>query len=169
MLLAEGGRRDEARAELDVLAADNFAAIPRDNLWLISLALVSAAAFLVGDRDQAEAAYPMLVPFEHRFVTIGQIFCEGSVARVLGEFAAACDRLDDAVTHFELGIARDRAMGNVRSALYGRSELARTLLRRDAPGDADQAAALAAETANEADALGVMSIVRALQGRFRTQ
>jgi hypothetical protein len=111
----------------------------------------------------------MLVPYEHRFATVGQIFCEGSIARILGEFAAAAGRLDDAVAHLERGVSRDRTMGNVRSVLYGQSELATTLLRRNRDDDRERAAALADEAREQANTLGLRSITRALQGPFQTQ
>jgi tetratricopeptide (TPR) repeat protein len=158
LLLAESGRHDEARAELDILGTGDFAGVPRDNLWLITLALVSATSFLTGAQESAAVVYPMLVPFEHRFVTVAQILCEGSVARACGELAAACGRLDDAVTHFESGIAYDRGMTGFRSAIYGQAELAATLARRDGPGDHDRAVALAADTLADAERLGLASI-----------
>jgi class 3 adenylate cyclase/tetratricopeptide (TPR) repeat protein len=166
LLLAESGRPDDAQAELDILAADNCARIPRDNLWLIALSLISAAAFHVGDAEHAAAAYPLLLPYEHRFVTVGQVFCEGSVARMLGEFAAACGRLDDAVAHFERGIERDRGMSGQRSALYGQAELVTTLIRRNGPGDSARATALGAETIVEANELGLTSITSAMHAQL---
>ncbi len=169
VLQAELGRPDEARTELDVLCADAMAGIPRDNLWLITLALIGAASFYTDAATPAALAYPLLVPFEHRFVTVGQILSEGSVARVLGELAAASGQLDTAVAHFERGIAADRTMCGLRSALYGQAELAATLRRRNGPGDLDKATALAEETATEAEALGITSIVPALRDQFRTQ
>jgi len=160
VLLAETDRADEARAELEQLSANDYANVTRDNLWLICMALVASAAFLTDAKGPAAAAYPLLAPFEHRFVTVTHLMCEGSVARVLGELAGACGRYDDAVAHFEVGIERDREMGGIRSMLYGQTGLVQVLRRRGARGDLARADALAGEVRAEAERRAMPALLK---------
>ena len=57
LLLVELGRPDEARSELDVLAADGLDAFPRDANWLIGITLMAEVCGALGDARRAEALY----------------------------------------------------------------------------------------------------------------
>ena len=46
--LAHAGRREEALLEFERLAADDFGGLPRDNLWLAAMALLSETALTLG-------------------------------------------------------------------------------------------------------------------------
>ena len=163
LVLAEQGKCDEARTELDVLTRDDCALIPRDNVLLIALALVADSAFLASSPQHADIVYPMLLPFEHRFITVAAIDCWGSVARALGACAATAGRYDVAVAHFERAVCDDERTGGVRNLMRTQWGLAHALLHRDAPGDAARAADLVASTAARCDELEMVS----LAGRVR--
>jgi tetratricopeptide (TPR) repeat protein len=64
-LFAECGRTEDARRELDLLAADGFEAIPRDNTWLLSICYVAEACAILGDTKRAEVLYQLLLPHAH--------------------------------------------------------------------------------------------------------
>ncbi len=49
---AELGNERQARAVFDAMAADDFAEVPRDAQWLISLALLAEAAVFLGDVER---------------------------------------------------------------------------------------------------------------------
>jgi hypothetical protein len=163
LLLAELDNPDEARAYLDIVAADDLSAIPRDNAWAAGVALIGEAAFLLDAVEASGSVFTLLSPFEDRFVAVGQAECFGSIARFLGQAAATCGRLDEAVAHFERGIAADLGMGGVRMAIRGRCGLARTLLARGGPGDREQAAALIAQSREPADRLGLVRLSERLR------
>ena len=55
-LLWESGRVEEARAEFEALAANDFADIPRDGDWLIAITLLADCAVELGDAQRAETA-----------------------------------------------------------------------------------------------------------------
>ena len=62
-VLVDGGRLDEARGLFDQLAANDFAAFPKDNEWLFALGLLAESAASLGDLQRAEALYDQLSPY----------------------------------------------------------------------------------------------------------
>ena len=78
-LLAETGREGEARRVLTDLGQDDFAALIRDNEWLVGACLAADAATLLHDGSAATVLYEQLAPFAGR-LAIGH--AEGSVGVV---------------------------------------------------------------------------------------
>jgi tetratricopeptide (TPR) repeat protein/predicted MPP superfamily phosphohydrolase len=68
VLLAETGQLAEAQSELDWAATDDFAAIPRDTFWLISMDNYARVAAAVKDEDAARALIRLLGPHQEQFV-----------------------------------------------------------------------------------------------------
>jgi hypothetical protein len=64
--LVRTGSLDEARRELAAVRRAGFAAMPRDNLWLVSLALAAEAVIGLGDGSAAAELAPLLEPYAGR-------------------------------------------------------------------------------------------------------
>jgi tetratricopeptide (TPR) repeat protein len=110
-LLWECGRAREARAELELLAATDFADIPRDLDWMPALALLAETAAGLGDRGRAAVLYEQLLPYAGVNVVIGLgVVCLGSVSRFLGKLAATLERRDQAAAHFEHALDANAAL-----------------------------------------------------------
>jgi hypothetical protein len=62
VLLCEAGRHDEAREHVERLAADEFAGLPRNHLYLYHLAVLAIACAALGDRGRAARLYELLLP-----------------------------------------------------------------------------------------------------------
>ena len=60
VLLCEAGRTPEARAHLERLAADDFAGLPRNHLFLYHLAVLAIGVHALGDPDRASRLYELL-------------------------------------------------------------------------------------------------------------
>ncbi len=139
LILAEAGRRDEARARLDAGAA-SIRSMPVDSEWLPAMGQLAEAVAGVGGHPIAAWAYEALLPHRNLFGVegIGAV-CWGSIERPLGLLAATLGRTQEAAAHFDAAVAANRAVG---SPLYVAVAL------RDAGlalGDRDRlAAALAA-------------------------
>lgn len=156
-------RRDEARAVLDELAADEFAALYPDNEWLLGMGLAAEAAAGLDARDAAASLYAKLLPFAGRHAighTEGSI---GAVDRYLGLLARTLDRLDDAIRHLEDAVHINERMGARPWTAHARADLAAVLRLRDAPGDAPRAADLEAQALATADALGMTVLAAKLR------
>jgi DNA-binding CsgD family transcriptional regulator len=63
---AAAGRTGEAARELDELAADGFSAMPRDSLYLASLAVLGEAAVICRATDLARPVLDQLLPYARR-------------------------------------------------------------------------------------------------------
>jgi AAA ATPase domain len=96
----EIGRDADARRELRLLAKDDFAGLPRDNVWLLCLALLSETCAHLEDAASAAVLYGLFSPFDGRNVTSPDAIFAGPVARYLGLLATARGDPDDAERHF---------------------------------------------------------------------
>jgi DNA-binding NarL/FixJ family response regulator len=106
LVLAETGDQVLARDHLDRLAADDFAMLPRDQLFLASLAILGEVAVALGDRRHAGQIVAALDPYADRNLIQGVPVGWGSgawhlarIARVAGDgraaraYSATADRL----------------------------------------------------------------------------
>ena len=88
MVLARGGRLDEARAALEPLREHGFAALPRSSTWLAAMVGLVDAAWLLDDPALAAEVAELLRPFADLPVMPSlAVSCFGSTARALGRAA----------------------------------------------------------------------------------
>jgi DNA-binding SARP family transcriptional activator len=160
---AEVGEQEKAREELARLAEGHFGVLPRDFAWLAALAMLAEACALLGERGHAATIHDLLLPYARRNLLTADRNCWGSCAYYLGLTAATAGRLDDADRWFSVALDANRAMALPVWVAHTRYEWARTLLRRDSPGDAERAAALLDEARGEAAAIGLARLARLLQ------
>lgn len=156
LLLAELDRRDEAGAELDRLAASDFADLPRDMNFLPALAMLAQVCAYLHDARRARLLHALLRPFAARNIVIAtSAACLGSAERHLGLLAETAGKLDDALAHLEAAAAmhdRMRAPPLVAETQY---DLARVLLARGRRGDQARARELFAAAGRAAGQLGM--------------
>lgn len=98
--LADAGRREEALLEVDRLAADEFAALPRDNLWLAAMALLTEAVLALDLPERARVIYDKLAAFTGRNVVLPTIGYLGPVQMWLGILARVAGREAEALEQF---------------------------------------------------------------------
>jgi tetratricopeptide (TPR) repeat protein len=152
----ELGRMDDARAELDRIAADGFAQLQPDVTYTLALAMLAEVCHALGDADRARAIYDRLLPYDGRLVVIGYGHaCYGAVAMSLGLAAATMSRLDDAERHFIDAIDLDVRMGARPSAARSQRELAAVLIERGQGEDVDRARVLLADAHVTFSSLGM--------------
>jgi tetratricopeptide (TPR) repeat protein len=142
----QAGNRDSAAEIFARLAADDFQSIPRDMLWLAGMSVLADVCARLGDAEHAQVLYRILIPHRDRNILFGMATCWGSLERMLGLLASTLGDYDTAVEHFETAIERNATGGIDAMFEMVRRELADTLEARGAPGDAERAAALRAET-----------------------
>ena len=162
VLLVETGRLEEARAIVDALAPDDFAAVRRDCNYPPSLALLATTASLLDDRVRATVLYRLLSPFAERNVVfpVYSPGALGSAHRHLGLLAATEGDVERAATHFEAALVMNARLGARPALARTQRDYARLLLVRGRPGDAERARALRAAGLELADACG-MTLLRA--------
>jgi class 3 adenylate cyclase len=169
-LYAEFGREEDARREFERLAADDFASIPADALWLVSACYVAEACAVLRDGKRAELLYGLLLPHAKRSIVVVNAAVNGPVERYLGQLAATLGRYEDAARHFEAAIDFDRRLGARPLLARAQIDHARMLLERAAPGDRERALRLANEALGIAHALGMQLVTeRALALKLEIQ
>jgi DNA-binding SARP family transcriptional activator len=161
-------RPETARPELERLAVNDFAALPRDGEWIFCLSVLSEVAAHLQDAERAETLYRLLGPYAHlNAVAAGEIAI-GSVARYLGLLAAALARWDDAEHHFEAALEMNERMGAKPWAAHTRRDYGHMLAVRDATGDsrrAEELLAAAATTYTELGMKGALARLAATEAR----
>jgi tetratricopeptide (TPR) repeat protein/DNA-binding SARP family transcriptional activator len=148
LIFARLGRTEDARQQLDQIAKDDFAGIPRDLFWLITLDHAAKTAALLGDRERCERLYDLLEPHAGEVVVAGgAVAVYGAIDRVLGLTAAATGRREIGIGHLRDAVAINESIGAHAINTYVMVELARLLRAAGADRDArnfkDQATGLA--------------------------
>ena len=84
--LAETGHADQARVEVERLAAGDLAAVPRDPAWSFSLASLALACYHLGEAETAVKLHGLLEPYADRNIVTGRVgaICLGPAAYFLG-------------------------------------------------------------------------------------
>jgi DNA-binding CsgD family transcriptional regulator len=159
VIYAELEKRDEARAQLETLAADDFAGIPRDGLWLMCMTYLADVSAFLGDASRAAALYRLLAPYDGRNIVVGpNIACYGAAGRYLGILSATMGRWDESARHFEAAIAMNLRQGARPWLAHARHEYAAMLLQRGRADDRPRALALLDEAMTESRALGMKGL-----------
>ena len=153
--LADAGRREEALLEFDRLAADDFAALPRDTLWLAAMTLLTEAALALELPDQALVLHAKLAPFAGRNAVLPTVAFLGPVDLWLGILAGVAGRDVQALEHF--AAARTRALRDGARTAVTRAaiEEAAVLLRDGGNAARARAQELLTRAAGEAEDMGL--------------
>jgi hypothetical protein len=142
-ILADSGRRVEAEAIVDGLAADDFAVVPRDGIWLAAMAELTEACVRLGDRARSAVLYDHLAPFSGRNVIIADgIAYLGPVSALLAKLATVLERWDLAAGHFEDALASAAGLGATLHVADCQTAYAEMLAGRRLAGDRARAAQL---------------------------
>lgn len=154
---AQLGRVREAGAELERLAREGFAAIPRDVLWPSTVyGLAEAVAFLRA-RQHARPVYERLLPYSDRCVVLVVGAYLGPVARSLGRLADVCGLDEEATRHFEQAIDISKRVGSEPWLARSRCDYGEALLGRGG-AEAERGRVLLGEALVTAERLGMPAL-----------
>jgi tetratricopeptide (TPR) repeat protein len=149
VLYADLDQLDAAETEFERLAADDFAAVPRDSLWQTCLCYLTEICDRFCDTERARVLYGLLQPYADLTIVVGNAtVCLGAASRFLGQLATVESRWDRAAEHFEHALALNERMNAKPWVAHTRFQYARMLHRRGLPGDTERASMLLAQ-ANE--------------------
>jgi tetratricopeptide (TPR) repeat protein len=111
-LCAATGRLAQARSHFELVAADNFSAIPYDVNWLGAIASAADAALALGDRRRARCLLELMEPYGERIAVSarGSAF-RGSLSRLIGQLAAMLGDTDAADAHYIQARHLDERLG----------------------------------------------------------
>jgi class 3 adenylate cyclase len=166
MALLQLGRVDEARAQFESLARNEFQSVPRDWNWIPSMFILAEHCAELGAVRHAGTLYRLLSPYATRNAVLGNAHTYGSVAYALGRLAALLGRENEAEAHFESALAANRRNRNQVWAAHAQFELASILVRRE--GEArDRGERLLEAVSRQADASDFVRLKRKLERHAR--
>jgi hypothetical protein len=146
-MTAELGLEAEARATFDALAVDDFAGVPVDQEWMVSVSFLAEAASALADASRAAILYRLARPYADRVAVSYPEISTGAFSRSLGIMARTIGDGAGAAAHFEAAM-------EINSRIGARAWLARAMrdyadMLRSGPsvGDRRRAEALLAEAA----------------------
>jgi class 3 adenylate cyclase/tetratricopeptide (TPR) repeat protein len=158
-LYSELGRDDDARRELDTLAAGGFSDLPRDTGWLPGLTLLGQVAARLCDRDRSQRLYDLLLPYADRNVVVALAAASsGSCERYLGILAASLQRWPEAERHFQLAVVANERMRTRPFVALTQFDYAQMLTARNGEGDAVAALDLLREAQAAAQEMGMTKL-----------
>jgi tetratricopeptide (TPR) repeat protein len=159
-LYSELGQREQAQSEFEVLAASDFADLPRDGAWLIGMMLLSQACAFLGDTPRAATLHELLLPFARRNIVAAELAaCVGSASRYLGTLASTMGQWDEATRHFQDALEMNGRLGARPLVAHTQYDYARMLLSRGAPGDGERALELLRLALDTAQELGMKKVI----------
>ncbi len=135
----ELGTMEEARSELEVLAADRFSAVPFDEEWDLSLCFLAETAARLCESEHAQTLYELLLPYSGRVAIGYPEISLGSLSRFLGILASTTGRYEDAARHFEDALAMNERIGARPWLARAQDDYAQMLRRRGKAGDTAKA------------------------------
>ncbi len=136
----ELGRDDDARSLFERDAADGFADLHYDPVWLTGMICYARVCSHLGTQNAAVVLYDRLAPWRSHVAFLGSV--DGSVALYLGLLATTLARYEDAEAHFAEAHAMHERIGAPYLLAVTRVDWAKMLLRRNGPGDCDRARAM---------------------------
>ena len=162
------GDEVETRRQFDVVAANDFADLPRDAGWLAAMGLLSETCAFLGDARRSELLYALLRPHSGMNIAVDGMLCTGAVDRYLGLLAGTMGRRDVAVEHFDAAVAMNARMGAHTWLAHTRFDYAAVLLAQDGPRDRARGLEMLAVARRTAEQLGMTRLLEratALEGR----
>jgi len=165
--LASVGASAEARLEFDRLAADDFGALPRDNVWFGAMASLAETAAALGHADGALRLHAQLAPFAGRNIVTPTVAFFGPVEMWLGILARVGGRGGQALEH--LARAQDAAARNGDRMTLVRLAIEEAIVLVDHGGAAERARAveLVAGATADCEAMGRTSMRGQLEALTR--
>jgi len=165
-LHAELDEPEPARRHFNLLAAKQFADVPRDEAWLMALAVAAEACAYLADQRRARTLYDLLLPYANLTVSHQHMRVYlGSVEYVLGRLAETRGERERAAAHYEAAMESSQRIG-ARPHLartqcaYARMILDAESIPADERGRAGDLLARAETTARELGMKRLLELVR---------
>ncbi len=164
-LYATVGEDGLARDTVAGLAADDFAAVARDEDWSLGLSLLAETCAALGEKSRARVLHDLLLPHAELVAVGAPDTCGDAVAGALGLLAETIGEPELAIEHFGRAMDLNQRMGARPSLAHAQADCARVLRRRGRSGDGERADELLAAAGRTYRELGMKSFAAAAAGR----
>ncbi len=150
----QSDRLELAVPHVEAVAADDFAMVPRNAIFLLTCASTARIASQVGALEAAELAYRHAAPFDDQFAWSAN-YLELPIGVGVGAAAAALGWYDLAEQHFGRSRALCERAGAKTYLVATDVHEAEMLVKRGGPGDRDRAMHLATQSLEASERLGL--------------
>jgi class 3 adenylate cyclase len=147
-------RHELARHQVEVMAVDDFAMVPRNAIFLLTCSSAARIASQVGAHDVAAAAYRYASPFDDQFAWSGVTY-EYPIGVGVGAAAGALGWYDKAERHFQQSLDLCERAGAPTYLAATKIHWAEMLVAREHAGDLDRARVFAHDALAIANPLGL--------------
>jgi len=158
-LALERGQFAAARADYELVVANDFALVEFNMHWISNLVMLTEGALAFDDTTRAAQIFSKLEPYGDRLVHEGSLsICHGPVALHLGRLATLLRRWDEATRWLDRSLATCQRLGLrpfIARTLLAQAELSAA---RDGPGNRT-ARDLAERSIAEAAAIGMNGLL----------
>jgi DNA-binding CsgD family transcriptional regulator/tetratricopeptide (TPR) repeat protein len=169
LVYLEIGQREEARAEFEKLAADDFAAIPRDGRWLYCMVYLSEVCAALGAAARAAVLHRLLLPYTGRNIVLGAgIACCGSADRYLGLLCTTMGHWREAQHHFEKALEMNERIGARVQLAHTQHDYSAMLLARGEAGGPERATLLLRASLERAREIGMRALEERVTKRLES-
>jgi DNA-binding winged helix-turn-helix (wHTH) protein len=159
-VLTQSGRLEEARTQLDLLAANDFTDLPRNAYWLVAIARMADGVADLGDAHRSRLLSELLAPYAERCIEASTgAACLGSVHHPLARLSATRQRWSEAAFHFDAALTCNERLGAPHLAAHVQRDHAQMLITRGDRKDLVRAQDLLARAAATYEHLGMESFV----------
>lgn len=160
LFLGELGRHDEAKALLAPVKGPEFASLPDDQVFPMTLGCYAEGAAYAGDCEAAAVLAEALGPFTGLLLApAAGTICMGSADRILAMLHTTLGAWDQAEVHFARALEIETGFGSVVMEARTRAWRSRMLLARREPGDEDLARVELDTAHSQATAMGMVMLV----------
>jgi DNA-binding CsgD family transcriptional regulator len=167
LLWVELDRLDEARAEFEHLAAQDFVDLAHDGSWTTCVAYLTEVCAALGDATRAELLYRLLLPYARRILLLGGgVACAGAGGRHLGLLCATMARWFEAQQHFEDALSMNARIGARVPLAHTQHDYAVMLLARGEAGDRERAILLLRSSLQGARDIGMSALEERVSRRL---
>jgi class 3 adenylate cyclase/tetratricopeptide (TPR) repeat protein len=151
LIYRELERDEDLRAQVEILARDDFGTLPNDANWTIAMVILAISVAYLGDVECCRSIYEKLFPLARYAVTAGMpADCLGPIEMFLAPLAVVLERWDDAEEHFRRGGVAAVSMRCRSGAALGAYEYANALHRHGGEARRAHARVVAAQAARQA-------------------
>jgi DNA-binding CsgD family transcriptional regulator len=167
VVCTELGLMEHSRRLLDRLAQNDFAQLPRDDMFGACLTYCSEACVVLGDSARAATIYRLLLPYAEQTLNHPRAVCFGSAQLFLGLLAHTVGDDAGAREHFERAVTRNREMRAwpwLARTLY---HYGRFLLEADRDPERERGRRLLAEADQLAGRLSMAALSRDIDRMLR--
>ncbi len=163
LIYSDQDLRAEAEHIFETLAADHFAGIPKDALWLTCIAYLAEVCVYLTDRDRAAHLYEFLLPYSGRMIVSGYFgACYGSADYYLGLLAATGSRWEEAKLHYQRSIELNTRMEALPWLAHTQYAFGQLLLTCGQSLNREQARVLLEASSRTAHSLGMNALIARL-------